>query len=204
MTSQPPRGPVIWTGLYVVALILSWLTLFSLERFGQYEVRAWAPLIQAVLSAAAIFAAWGLQNLKRRADRREQVHDTQTALLQYAYVFEWTLGRATLAVRGGGIPGEGLRLYQPMLKWAADAMDGLKISHLPSEKAIKEFVAFQHSSQLAMSVIDWAIVRNQAKLEVDYLDVSWRSVFRNRTDLMNALGVTPDDVRSDPPVRRSE
>lgn len=67
---------VIGTGLYVAALVLTWLTLFAMERFGAFEVRAWAPFLQALLSAGAIFAAFALQERKRLAD----LEDAQRAL----------------------------------------------------------------------------------------------------------------------------
>ena len=81
---------VIGTGLYVAALVLTWLTLFSIERFGATDVKAWAPFLQAVLSAAAIFTAFWLQSQKRSADRKDARHDTLHTILSVLAQMEWT------------------------------------------------------------------------------------------------------------------
>jgi hypothetical protein len=193
----------IWNGI-LAALCVIWVgaVYFVAEPEPVWDWRVAAAFAQALLSAIAIFSAWLLQNAKRASDRRELVHDTQTALLQYAFVFEWTLGRAVIAVQKGDFAWESFQLYLPTLRWAVDAMDRLKISHMPSDKAIEELVAFQHSSRLALSVMDWAVDKKYPKMASTFLDVSWNSTFQNRTDLMNALGVSPVDVRSNPPVPR--
>lgn len=194
---------VVGTGLYVAALVLTWLTLFSIERFQATPFQSWAPLIQAVLSAAAIFSAWGLQTLKRRSDRAETEGETRVALLEYAYIFEWTLGRAVLEVRAGGFDVRNFDLYRPPMRWAIDGMSALKIAHLPNAIAVQDFVAFQHSSILAITMMDWVVLQSPKAVLPTYLDESWRSTFQNRSDLLAALNAEARDPRFDPPVKRA-
>lgn len=77
------RGPVIYASLVTTAFILAWVTLFSFERFGATEAKAWAPFLQAVLSAGAIIVAVLLQERKRKIERQDAA---EALVLEFAAI----------------------------------------------------------------------------------------------------------------------
>lgn len=62
---------MVGTGLYVAALVLTWVMLFSIERFARTDIRDWAPYFQGTITAAAIISTWMLHDAKRRSDLRD-------------------------------------------------------------------------------------------------------------------------------------
>lgn len=71
MTENAPRGPVVFAIFYTAAVVLSIAAVMLHERYGDIPFRNWAPFLQAILSAGAIFAAFAVQDRKRQADRED-------------------------------------------------------------------------------------------------------------------------------------
>lgn len=186
-------------------LCFAWCTALFLiaEPEPIIDWRVAAAFLQAILSAGAIFTAWWLQNQKRQRDRAEQVADNTVALLQHADAFEWTLGRAVLAVRSGTYPASQLFLYKPALDWSLEALRQVPVGHMPTEAAVRDLVALQHSAHLAISMIDWAMTSVNGVPNKTLLDTVWGPFFANHTRLLSTLGQQPKNVRSDPPKPRS-
>lgn len=75
------RGPVIFTGLYVGALLLTLAMIFVADRWGDDAFRISIAVCQIVVTSLAIFSAWALQNRKREDDARDAAEATADAVL---------------------------------------------------------------------------------------------------------------------------
>lgn len=195
MKREEGRGPVVFVALYVAALVLTWLTLFSFERFGETDVRSWSPLLQAVLSAAAIFSAWWLQDRKRRADREEVQTETVAALLQHVFALEWSLSRTVMFCRDGRLRPRTLKLIVPAFSAALDAIRKLNVGHMPTPAAVRAVVVLQHNATLALAALESAHESEEKYLPLGEFDVNWKQVFRSRTKVLKELGATAEAGR---------
>jgi hypothetical protein len=190
---------VVGTGLYVAALLLSWLTLISIERFGATEVRSWAPLIQAVLSALAIFSAWFLQGQKRNSDRADAIQDTRTLIKVLTRLAETDacflvqrghkgeLDRTTLEFNGGGLDAH------------AGLLRSQKAGHL-TEGAIHSLAAFtQITFQIAVGA-RWVAgqLKDDDKAPVAPFQAMYDRLYSQRTALLMAIGQDPEVDRVPP------
>ncbi len=87
MSESRGSGPVIFTGLYAASILLSIIAVMMHERYGEVPFRNWAPFLQAILSAGAIFAAFAVQERKRQSD----LEDARTALREMYIAKSWSM-----------------------------------------------------------------------------------------------------------------
>lgn len=138
--NQSERGPVLFTTLYVIGLVLTWITLLSLERFGATEVRSWAPLIQAVLSAIAIFSAWFLQERKRRADRQDSERDQASTYVHIINAIEFMVEHCAYLDVEGRVTAINISLALKSLTPLQELLLKQNLAHLPHDEARKAVI----------------------------------------------------------------
>lgn len=148
------RGPVIYAALVTAAFVLAWVTLFSFERFGATELKAWAPLIQAILSAGAIFSAWWLQDLKRRADRAEAQADNVTAVDELMRILEYQVARALAVAKGDRVSVRLLKLMSSPINNALILLRQQKPSQLPTKRAVSTYISMCNQAALICALLD--------------------------------------------------
>lgn len=175
---------VIGTGLYVAALVLSWLTLFSIERFGATDVKAWAPFLQALLSAAAIFTAWLFQDLKRRADRRETEADSLHTAMHIISKIEWTLGETLRLRKEGFLNRANLNSTVTSLEQNTAVLRRLNFGHLAvsARNDILDLLEFA-SQAIAHGNTDLEAKGAYPQLSMIYLGF-YAGIFESRTNLI--------------------
>lgn len=175
---------VIWTGLYVAALVLTWLTLFSIERFGATDVKAWAPFVQALLSAAAIFTAWLFQDLKRRADRRETEADTLHTAMHIISKIEWTLGETLRLRKEHDLSRANLNSTVISLEQNTAVLRRLNFGHLSvsARNDILDLLEFA-SQVIAFGTTDLEQRAALPQLQMIYLGF-YAGIFESRTNLI--------------------
>ena len=148
------RGPVIFAALVTCSLILAWVTLLSFERFGATEVRSWTPVLQAVLSAGAIYAAWWFQDMKRRADRAEAMQDNITAISELMRIVEWQVARALSVSGPEDVYVKLLMVIGSPIENALLMLRQQKPALLPNTQAVGAYVAMTHQAAMVCSLLD--------------------------------------------------
>ena len=197
MTRKPTRGPVVWTALYVAALVLTWATLFSLERFGEHEVRSWAPLIQAVLSAAAIFSAWWLQSEKRRSDRVADARDAMTAIIAHSGHAEWIAAHVTDVCLHRTIDVVDATAYGRQIRDTEQTLKKVDIGRLPSADAIKALMDMVHSLGVLAGMLEMigAKAASPTSFRADSYSICYDEFFHARTKFLKLSGERPEKWR---------
>lgn len=191
---------VIGTGLYVAALVLSWLTLFSLERFGAEGVKAWAPLIQAFLSAGAIYSAWWLQTRKRAADRLDDVADNVTHAVESSALFEWDAAQTCRVAANGSWNQTVAKIYGSGLRRHDDLLRKVSLAKLP-DPSIRAFLALlQKTDEFAATVEHLATV---SPTNTDDLLTLYEDVHRCRDRFLDWVGRDPHPKRIAPKLIHS-
>lgn len=191
---------VIGTGLYVAALVLTWLTLFSFERFGAEGVKAWAPLIQALLSAAAIYSAWWLQTRKRAADREDDVADNITHAVEASALYEWDAAQTCkVAAQGRWSPTVG-KIYGSGLRRHDDLLRRVSLARLP-DPSIRAFLSvLQKTDEFAATVEQLA---STSSTDIDHLLDLYKDVHSNRDRFLDMVGRKPHPKRIAPALIES-
>lgn len=192
------RGPVIFASLYTAGVILTILALMMHERFGETAFRSWAPLLQAALSAGAIFAAWWLQNRKRESDRADLRADAVTMLLQHALHVEYALSRSVAAVRAGGYKATGFEFALETIDANLAGMRDIDLAKLPDAPSIRAAMIFIHNAAVAAALMRVSLKRLEPDtiINTTLMDGRWKSVYESRTRLLNSLGATPEPSRT--------
>lgn len=197
------RGPVIWTALYVAALVLTWTTLFSLERFGATEVRSWSPLIQAVLTSAAIFSAWWLQSEKRKADKKDAIAHTVHSLVATSYHIESAAAKiARLSLQKRMNKGN-LSLHVSIIESLISRVSDVNVAHLRSKKAIWAYYGFCEQVVQLISIMNILKGIEQQPAEKGQLFERYDHLWRARNDLLEGLeaqdlfhrNMTPEEIK---------
>jgi len=192
------NGPVIFVALYVMALIFTWISLFSIERFGETEFKAWAPVIQAVLSAGAIFSAWLLQDLKRKADRKEAERDTLLNIRTVTRLLEDHMAHAisvTLAGRLTARVATSLRSTSVELEGMLRQMN---LAHLPDEKTVDAVASMLVRAANFSGMLGIATTATEnVKVEVaDVFKRAYGNYYSGRTRFLENCGFSPEAHRT--------
>jgi hypothetical protein len=88
------RATDVWVTGFVAVAACATLALVYLATGTHWGIRQYAPVVQAVFSAAAIFAAFWLQERKRITDRNEAISDNTAAVAELLRSEEAWLARA--------------------------------------------------------------------------------------------------------------
>jgi hypothetical protein len=190
----------IFVGLYVVALVLTWATLFAIERFGATDFKAWAPFIQAVLSALAIFSAWALQGLKRESDRRQEVEDTKVAIVAVTHILEKNAARVSEICANGRLTKTVITKLKPGIDDYLVILRSQKLAHLPSFEATDALLALINqflNVQGSLTEYGESLTGNDAAPR-SLLLTRYQRVFPARSRLLKELSVKDPEGRKEP------
>jgi hypothetical protein len=198
------NGPVIFATLYTAGVILTIVVAILYARFDDEVPKAVLAVVQIGVTSGAIFSAWGLQEAKRAADRRDLIKDTSAAAREWSYLAEQVAGRVVAFAKLGQAKPSALTLLRPGLSQALDALRKLNVAHLPSTAAVSAHVRTCHNGTVVLAVIDHEIAakRQSGRSAQNAFDANYKQLHRSRSDLLAALGQAPEAAR--PPFRPDE
>ncbi|MEJ8405045.1 hypothetical protein WKI27_06780 [Brevundimonas vesicularis] len=195
------QGPVIFATMITAALVMAWAGLLSFERFGQTEVRSWAPFFQALLSAAAIFSAWWLQERKRRADRLEMIQDNTAAISNLIRIVEWSVARALSVTESQRGPARLMKIFVAPMDNALTMLRQQKAALLPDPDAVRSFIGITHQATLVCALLNAAISEADESNFTDYprdqLIILYRNIRIIRNAFMSEVG-EPFEIQRPP------
>jgi len=187
----------LWTALYVTGLILTCLSLFSIERFAATDIRAWAPFFQGLVTAAAIVSAWLLHDAKRRSD----LADAQAALAA-AYqalslsLEDWAAFLDDRVHRGHFTQRTAERNLEPFRE-ELSVLRGLPLEKLGSPEAVGRAQMFVVGCRQFLASLEEAhsLTVQGTPVPPNKLQGRLRVLVRRRTRLLRAFGIPNEEKR---------
>lgn len=198
MKDEQGRGPIVFTALYAGGWFLMVVALMWHDRWDAELLKAWAPLIQAVLGAAAIFSAWLLQDTKRRSDLRDQQKALEVAYQVISYELEeWAAWMASRAA-DGTVTKRFLQINAPHFREEVDALRGLPLENIRDATALRRAHLFNIACREFVTMLEHAETRVAAPggvLTKTFFDKRLSNMIARRTKMLNAFRLPSEPGR---------
>lgn len=187
----------IFTGLYTLALILTWVSLFAIERFAATDLRAWAPFFQGAITAAAIGSAWFLHDTKRRHDLADAQASLSAAYKALSYSLEDWAGFIDDAASKGAFDAEMARLNIEPYRDELGVIRRLPLEKLGDPTAVMRAQLFVVGCRQFLSEMEQAqsILADNGELAEDHFSNRITSLVNRRNRLLGALGQPSEQIR---------
>lgn len=194
------RGPIVWTGLYAVSIVSTVVVLLLHDEWTEVGIRTWSPIAQALLTAAAIIAAFYVQAWKREGDRRMAAADVQAVIIAVTDYLE----HHTLKLRGhakaGALSAQRIKISMPGYQGALKTLEGIDLGLLPHRKAMTKFLGILNDYR-GLSGVYFHLIETLpvgGVTSTTRLDNMYERMFKKRSDLLKMFGSAPEKWRVDP------
>ena len=195
---QPRDSDItLWTALYVIALILTWLSLFSIERFAETDLRAWAPFFQGLITAAAIVSAWLLHDAKRRGDLADAQASLATAYQALSLSLEDWAGFLDEVVSNGHFSQQTAERNIEAFREEVGALRSLPLEKLGTPEAVRRAQMFAVGCRQFLASLEEArgLAVQGLPIPPHTLQGRLRALVRRRNRLLMAFGLPSEDTR---------
>ncbi|QIF82550.1 hypothetical protein [Brevundimonas sp. 'scallop'] len=174
---------VLFAALVAIAAMAT-CALVYLATGTHWGLRAYAPLLQAVLSAAAIFSAWYLQDAKRQRDRADLVADNALAIQEFSFQTELAVAKLLGLMKPDLLPVHAV-LTQAVVDNALSLLRQQKAALLPNTRAVKAYAGILHQTTLLSTFLD---SKKMAGVSRSQIAVVYDALHGSRTAFLESVG----------------
>lgn len=195
----------MWLGLIAATAIYVLAAAYGLGGMAPPtadQIKASAPILQAVLSAGAIYSAWWLQSRKREADRRDTERDTLRTLKAVTGLLEGDLADMISLAKAKPLLAQPAGSLADQLKESDAIVRRQNLGHLPSEAATRAVLTMMRTGLRFAGVLK-AIAAGDMKLhgnenEINIFASNYKKFYDERTVFLKECGFEPEAKRHSP------